>query len=159
MIRPIALTLTGLLAAGSFGCDKAGAAERQREEQANQQVAQAKNEATQRTQGAQAAADKDIAAARADFEKSREDYRHARAADLTDLDKKIGDLEAKEKLAKDNKTKAQLQADLSVIRAKREAFVRDMETLDNATAAAWDEQKAKAAREWDALKSAVDKAQ
>jgi hypothetical protein len=156
MIRPIALTLTGLLAAASLGCDKAGATERQREEQANQQLEQARNEASQRTLSAQAAAEKDIAAARAEFEKRREAYRHDRANDLTDIDKRIADLDAKETVSKD-RTKARLQTDLSVIRAKREALIRDMDALDRATAATWDEEKAKIEREWDGLKSAVDK--
>jgi septal ring factor EnvC (AmiA/AmiB activator) len=99
MIRHITLTLISLLATAAFACEKTGATERQPEVQANEQVAQAKNEVTQRMQSAQAT-DKDIAAARADFEKNREDYRHARAIDLNDLDKRIADLESKEKTPK-----------------------------------------------------------
>lgn len=156
MIRHIAPTLTGLLAATFACCDKGGATERQREGQANGQLAQARNEASQWTLSAQAAAN--IAAARADFEKTREAYRHARAADLTDLDKKIAEREAKENVSNDE-TEAQLQAAPSVVREKVVASARDMSTLDNATASAWDEGKAKTGRgEWDALKSAVDKA-
>jgi hypothetical protein len=158
MIRYDALTLMGLLIATSIACEKPGATERQREEQANHQVAQAKQEANQQTQAAQQTADKDIAAARADFEKTREDYRHARAVDLSDLDKKLSELEAKEKTAKD-KARTELQAELAAIREKREAFLKDMYALNGASAATWDEQRAKTGRDWDALRSAVDKAQ
>ena len=159
MIRYQGLTLVGLLIATSLACQKPGAAERQREEEATKQVTQAKQEATQREQAAQAAADKDIATARADFEKTREDYRHTRAVELSDLDKKIAELETKEKTAKDNKTRTDLQTELAAIREKREAFLKDLYALNGASAATWDEQRAKTGRDWDALRSAVDKAQ
>ena len=158
MIRHNALTLTAFLVASQFACDKPGVAEMQREQQANEQLAQAKNEAAQRTQVAQAEADKDIAAARAEFEKNRQDYVQARTADLADLDNRVAALEAKEKKAKD-KAKVELQADLREIRAQRDAFARDMNALSSTTAAAWDQAKAKLEREWNALKAAVDKAQ
>lgn len=151
------LTLIGLSVAASTGCERTGVAEQQREGPTSQQAAQAVQEATERALAAQAAANKDSGPARADFEKTREDYRHARAADLIELDKKIADLEAKEKTAKD-KAKVQLQTELTTIRAKREAFVRDMYALADATSAAWDEETAKVARDWDALKAAVEKA-
>jgi hypothetical protein len=159
MIRRIApLTLTALLAATSIACEKPGATERQKEEQANQQLAQARNEATQRTESAQAAATKDINVARADFEKSREDYRHARMVDLSDLDKKVADLEGKSQKAS-GKAKADLQDKLSLIHRDRDGFVRDMQALDKTTPAAWDDAKVNLDREWNALKATVDKAQ
>jgi hypothetical protein len=158
MIRFTALSLIGLIAITSPACEKPGAAEKQQEQRANAELQQAKDQAVQREQGAQAAADKDIGAARAAFQKAREDYRHARAADLIDIDKKIAELETKEKTAKE-KAKSQLEADLSAIRVKRDAVVRDMNALQNATAASWDQETAKMSRDWDALKSAVDKAQ
>jgi phosphoenolpyruvate-protein kinase (PTS system EI component) len=152
------LTCTALLLASSFACEKPGAMERQKEQQANEEVKRAWNEATQRAQGAQAAAEREIAAARANFEKTREDYRHARATDLSDLGKKVADLEAKAKTST-GKIKSDLRAHLSAILAAREAFVRDLQALDKTTAAAWDEAKAKLDREWGALKATVDKAQ
>lgn len=158
MIRYRELTLVGLLIATSLACEKPGATERQREQEATQQATQAKQEATQRTQAAEVAANKDIASARADFEKTREDYRHSRALDLSDLDKKIADLEAKEKTAKD-KARTDLEAELAAIREKREAFLKDLYALNGASASTWDEQRAKTGRDWDALRSAVDKAQ
>lgn len=158
MMRTTVPTLIGLLIATSLACEKPGATEKQREEQATQQAAQAKQEATQHAQAAQVTADKDIASARADFEKTREDYRHTRALDLSDLDKKIADLETKEKTAKD-KSKTELEVELAAIRDKREAFLKDMYALNGASAATWDEQRAKTGRDFDALRSAVDKAQ
>jgi hypothetical protein len=156
MTRYTALALIGLVSATTVACEKPGAMERQREDQAKEQLSQAKGESAQRMQAAQAAAEKDIVAARADFEKTREDYRRARAADLSDLDKKIAELEAKEKTA-NPKMKVQLRADLVRIRAKREAFLDDMYALNNTTAATWDGETARTGRDWDALKSAVDK--
>jgi hypothetical protein len=157
MIRCNALTLTAFLVAAPFACDKPGVAERQREEPANEPLAQARSDAAQPTPGAQAADDKDMSGAPTDFEKNREEYLHGRATDLQELDTKIVALESKEKVAKD-KAKAELQDALSAIGVKRDAFVRDLNALHNATAAAWDEAKTKLEREWDALKAAVDKA-
>jgi vacuolar-type H+-ATPase subunit H len=159
MIRHIGpVTWALVVSASLLACDKPGATEQQREQRANEQVTQAANEANQQTQSAQAAADKDIAAARTDFEKSREDYRHARTKDLSDVDEKIANLESKATTAT-GKTKARLDANPPPLRAQREAFVRDIQTLDRATAATWDETKANVDREWDALKAAVDKAE
>jgi|SRR6516225_4568370 hypothetical protein len=157
MIRH-APTLIAFLVASTFACDKPGVTERQGEKQANEPLTQAGDETAERTQGAQTPAARDDAGARTDFERNREDYLRARAADLTDLDKKVAALETKEKMAQD-RAKSALQADLSAIRAKRDAFVRDLNALGNATAAAWDEAKAKLEREWNALKTAVDKDQ
>jgi hypothetical protein len=158
MIRHIApLTFTAVLVAASIGCEKPGATERQKEEQANQQLAQARNEADKRTEGAQAAANRDINVARADFEKAREDYRHTRMVDLTELDKKIADLDMKAQKAT-GKAKVDVQESLAVIRTNRDAFVRDMQALDRTTPAAWDESKANLDREWTTLKDSVDKA-
>jgi hypothetical protein len=156
MIRHIApLTLIALF---SFvACDKPGATEQQKEDKASERAANARSEAEQQAQSAQAVAAKDIAAARAEFEKNREDYRHSRRVDLADLDKKIVDLEADTRTAT-GKEKANLEVRLPAIRAKRDAFVRDMQALDNAMAATWDAAKANLDQEWDALKTAVDKA-
>jgi hypothetical protein len=158
MIRPTALlTFAALFSLPSLACDKPGATERQREEQATQQAAQGRTEAQQQSQNAQAEAEKNIAAARADFEKTREDYRHSRTTDLSDLDKQVAELEAKAEAAT-GKTKADLDVKLPVIHAQRDAFVRDMQALDRASSATWDQSKANLDREWDALKDAVDKA-
>ena len=159
MIRHIALTLTAFVFAASLACDKPGVAERQREDPPSEQPRQTTNEAAQRTQSAPTTtADHDMSGVRTDFEKNREDYMHARDADLVDLDKRIAALEVKEKAAK-HLAKEELQASLSAIRDKRDAFVRDMNALGKTTATGWDQAKAKVEQEWNALKAAVDKAQ
>jgi hypothetical protein len=159
MIRHIPpLTLTALLALSSIACEKPGATERQKEQQANEQAAQARNEANEQMQTAQGKADKEIAAARADFEKAREDYRHAQTLNLSDIDRKIAALDAKDKTAT-GKTKAELDAKLPAIRAQREAFVRELQDVDRATSSTWDDVKANVDRKWDSLNDAVNKAE
>jgi hypothetical protein len=138
MIRHIApLTLTALLAASSIACEKPGATERQKEQQASEQAAQTKN---------------------SDFEKTRANYRHSRISDLGDIDKRIANLEAKENTAT-GKTKADLEAEMPAILAQRDAYVRVLQNLDTATASTWDDAKANADRKWDSLKDAVSKAE
>ena len=159
MILHIApLTLTAVLAATLLACEKPGATEQQKEQQASEQAAQSRNEANEKMQTAQGKADKDIAGARADFEKTREDYRHSRTTDLTDIDRKIADLEAKKRTAT-GKAKTNLDANLPAIRTQRDAFVRELQDAGRATPATWDEVKADIDRKWDALKNAVDKAE
>ncbi|HEV3190905.1 MAG TPA: hypothetical protein VGY54_10435 [Polyangiaceae bacterium] len=159
MIRHIGLsTFALLLSASSLACDKPGVTELQQEDKANRQAAQAQAAASEQAQNAQEAADNDIAGARASFDKTREDYRHSRTVDLSDLDKKIADLEAKAKTST-GKARANLGVDLPGIRAKRQAFAQDLESSEIATAATWDEAKANLDKDWDTLKGAVNKAQ
>jgi hypothetical protein len=156
MNRTIApLTLAVALAASALACDKPGATEEQKEMKANEQAAAAHNEAQQKDLTAQAQANKDIAAAQTDFAKAREDYRHTKWGDLADLDKKISDLESRD-LTATGKTKADLDNALPAIRAKRTAFVRDMQALDSATGATWDDARVNLDKEWDGLKASVD---
>jgi vacuolar-type H+-ATPase subunit H len=158
MIRHIAtLALGSLIAVGSFACDPPGATEKQREDKAMEQAAQARNTANQNAENAQAQANKDIAAARTDFERTREDYRHDRTTDVTRIDKRIADLDAKERTAT-GKTKAKLDSDLPNVHKLRDDFVRDMTSLDRTTADTWDQARANLDKEWDSLQSAVDKA-
>jgi flagellar biosynthesis/type III secretory pathway protein FliH len=147
-----------LLCSLSFACDKQpGVTEQQREEKANQQAAQQQGAANEQAQNAQASAEREIAAARESFEKAREDYRHSRTQDLNEIDRKMADLEAKVRTAK-GKAKTDLQNTLPMIRSRREAFARDLEALDNTTAASWDQAKTNLDKEWDAFRNAVDKA-
>jgi septal ring factor EnvC (AmiA/AmiB activator) len=156
MVRHItSFTAVTLLAASLVACEKQGVTEQQKETKASEQAANARNEAEQKAQGAQATAERDIAAARADFAKAREDYMHSKRVDLEELDRKITDLEAKEKTAM-GKTKADLDARLPAIRAQRDAFARHLQSMNNATPATWDGAKASLDKEWDSLKSTVD---
>jgi hypothetical protein len=157
MIRTIApWTLSAVLLASLGACEKPGATELQREERAKEQAADSIDRSEQTVQNAQSAAQRDIASARADFDKAREEYRHERQVKLTELDKKLGQLDAKATAAT-GKMKADMYDHLATLRAQRDAFVADMQTLDSATAATWDATKERVDREWDALKDAVDK--
>jgi len=151
------LTLSALLSASLLMCQKPGAEEQTAEGRANKQAEDIQNEAANKANAAQAAADQKIAAARADFEKAREDYRHSRQGDIDSLNQKISDLDAQEKTAT-GKTRADLDANLPAIHAQRDAFVNDMRSLQVATPATWDGARARIDAEWDALNKAVSSA-
>ena len=158
MIRHVAtLTLSALLAASSIACEKPGATERQSDQQTNNANPQGNNEVNEKMQNAQSNADKELAGARNDFDKTREDYRHSRTVDLNEIDSKIADLDAKEKTAT-GKDKADLDAKLPTIHSQRDAFARELRTVDRATPATWGDVKANVDQSWNALKDDVDKA-
>src|SRR5450432_3653954 len=162
MIRSsiIVCGLGSLLLALAGGCDKA-ADEQQKavnaQTTANDKIIQANQEADQKATSAQADADKKIAAAQASFLKMREDYRHETTTNLVDLDKKISELEAKEKTAT-GKKKADLDVQLGQIRAQREAFASDWKSIETASATSWDATKSRLDKEWADLKGMVDRA-
>jgi hypothetical protein len=79
--------------------------------------------------------------------------------DLNDLDKKIADLEAKARTSPASKVRTDARVDLAAIRAKRQAFARDLDSLERTTAATWDEAKANLDKDWDTLNGAVQKTQ
>ncbi len=156
MKRSIAsFAVIALLSSSAVACDKPGEAEQKKEVSANDQAAQSRAEADRTVQNAQAEAAKTVAAARADFEKSREDYRHGRQQDLADVSKKIADLEAKQSTAA-GKERALLDSNLPMLRSRRDAFMADLQRLDQATPASWDGARASLDKEWDALKAALD---
>jgi hypothetical protein len=146
----------GLVLALASGCNKA-ADEQQKavnaQTQANDKIVQANQDAV----NAQAEADKKIAEAQANFLKMREDYRHETTTNLVDLDKKIADLEAKEKTST-GKKKADLDAQLTQIRARREAFANDWKSIETASASTWDATKNRLDKEWSDLKNLVERA-
>ena len=149
-----------MLVALSAGCDNAAdeqAKANAAQAKANDQIATARADADAKARAAQADADKKIADAQAGFVKMREDYRHSVASNLTDLDKKISDIDAKEKKAI-GKAKADLDLSLSAIRAGHDRFTADFNALENASAATWDSARASLDKEWSDLKSMVDKA-
>ncbi len=156
-INAVGLALALVLAGG---CDKA-ADEQQKatnaQLQANQKIVEANQEADRKAAAAQAEADKKIADAQASFLKMREDYRHDTTGKLVDLDHKIADLEAKSKTSS-GKKKADLDAQLTQIRAQRATFADDWKQLETASAATWDSTKARLDKEWTDLKSLVDRA-
>jgi F0F1-type ATP synthase membrane subunit b/b' len=148
-------TLLPLVAAcclplAAVACDKSGA-------DAQREADKAQAQSTTQITNAQVEADKKVAQAQHDFDMTREDYRHDMQAKLDDLDKKIADLDAKSKTDVGH-AKAKLDANLPSIHAQRAAFGRDFASIQSDTAMTWDSSKARLDKEWDALKSAVDKA-
>jgi hypothetical protein len=141
----------------NVACDKPGVEEQQKEQQAAQNNADQQNRAARESASAQADMNQKVASAQADFDKTRENYRHDRQADLDDLDAKIAKLEAKERTAT-GKAKAELDAKLPSIRAQRASFGADFRTLQATTATTWDDSKTRLDKEWDGLKNAVSDA-
>jgi hypothetical protein len=143
-----------------IGCDNAAdnqAKANAAQAQANDKINAALSDADAKAKAAQADADQKIADAKASFMKLREDYRHTVTSHLTDLDKKISDLDAKEKTAT-GKTKADLDTSLAAIHSSRTRFTADFNNLEAASATTWDSAKANLDKEWSDLKSMVDKA-
>jgi predicted nucleic acid-binding Zn-ribbon protein len=156
MKRSIAsLAVAALLTSALAACDKPGETEQKKEVAAGEQAAAARNRADRNVQAAQAQSERAVAAARADFERSREDYRHGRQQDIADVNKKIADLEAKQKTAT-GKERAILDSNLPALRARRDTFAADLQRLDDATPASWDGARASLDKEWYALKTALD---
>jgi len=160
MIRSSVFAATAALALVlAVGCDKAAddqAKANNAQNEANTKIDTAKNEAEAKMKAAQADADKKIAEAQASFTKMREDFRHSTTVDLTALDKKIADLDAKAKTAT-GKAKADLDTNLRAIHASRDRFTTDFNGLASASASTWDAAKANLEKELADLKALVDK--
>jgi hypothetical protein len=151
----LALPIVLLLA-----CDKSGT-EAQREAdkaqaEANTKTTSAQYEADKKSTNAQAEADKKVAEAQGSFDKTREDYRHDVQNKLDDLDKTLGELDAKAKKETGSK-KAKLDANLPSVHKQRDAFAKDFASMQYDTATTWDASKKRIDNEWDALKKSVDK--
>jgi hypothetical protein len=149
-----ALALAALLSASVVACEKTGEKEQKAEGVANRQAEEAQQEAFNKSFAVQAQADQKIAAARLAFEKSREEYRHSRQADLDQLNLKITDLEILDRTA-NAKTKAALDTRLPAIHAQRDAFTSDLRSLQYATPATWDDAKVRLDTEWESLEKSV----
>ena len=80
------------------------------------------------------------------------------ALDLTDLDKRITNLEAKDKTAT-GKSKVQLDASMPNIRSLRENVNTEYHSLEYASALTWDDAKARVDKAYDDLKKAIEKAE
>jgi hypothetical protein len=157
MNRTIAsLFVMAVVSPALVACEKPGQAEKRAETTAHQELANARTEAEQQAQNAQAAANRDIAAAKTTFAKAREEYVHERRLELIALDSHILDLESKARSAT-GKAKVDIESRLPAIRAQREAFLKHLEALEAEVATTWDADKASLEKEWDSLKSAVDK--
>ncbi len=153
-----AAVVCSLLIASS--CDKAATEQKKANEaqaKANEKIGDVAREAEQKMKEAQAEADKKIAEAQAAFMKMREDYRHTATEGLADLDKKIADLELKATKSK-AKAKTQLELKVKQLKASRDAFVAEYQSLETASALTWDETKARLDKQWADLKAMADKA-
>ena len=147
----VALALLVPLAGAA--CEKSGA-DAQREADKAQaksttEITNAQAEADKKSEKAQAEANEKISKAQADFAKTREDYRHTVQSDLTDVDKKLADLDAKA-------TKGQkVRGDLNGLHRDRDAFAADARSLDTATPVTFDAIKDRLDKERDDLKKAM----
>lgn len=160
MIRSSLVTIALVTLALAAGCDNASNNQQKAtaaQNEANDKIAAATREAEQKGKNAQAAADKQIAEAQANFMKLREDYRHATTTNLAGLDRKVADLEAKEKRMS-GKAASDLEAKLKDIRGGRATFTADYNTLEATSAATWDDTKARLDKEWTDLAASVDAA-
>jgi hypothetical protein len=160
MIRSTTILGAALLITFAAACDKSGADEQgkanQAQAEANDKIAAAKSEADKKITTAQSEADKKVATVQADFAKTIEDYRHSTQANLDDLNKKVDVLDAKAQTLK-GKPKTDLQTSLGEIRIKRDALIADRKALETTTATAWDGTKVRLDKEWTDLKALVDK--
>jgi hypothetical protein len=157
MIRTALSIAVAAVMMGGTACDRPGVTEQQKEHQAAQDNADQQERAARESASAQADMNEKVTAAQADFDKTREDYRHSRETDLSEIDAKIAKLEAKATTAT-GKAKADLDAKLPGIRAQRASFGSDFRSLQMSTASTWDDSKARIDKEWESLKNAVDDA-
>lgn len=142
-------------------CDKSGteaqAEVNQAQAKANDEVAKANDKVTTTAAQAQATADLKIANAQGDFATTREDYRHKMQGNLDALNKELASIDLKAKTATGT-TATDLRATIPALRAQRDAFVADYQSLATATAVGWDATRTRLDKEWADLKAAVDKA-
>ncbi len=157
LVRTIGMlaVTAGLL--GNVGCDKAGAAEQQKENTASQDNLAAQSRAAQESVNAQAQMNDKVATAQADFERTRGEYRRDRQRDLDDVDAKIATIESRAKQAT-SVTRDHLEQSLAQVRLQRSAFAADVRAIDAVSASTWDDFKARVDNEYGALKTALDKA-
>ena len=135
---------------GSVACDKPG-------HDAEKKVENAQEQGSTEITNAEVKEDKKVAAADSDFAKAREDYRHDMQTNLDGLDKKLADVDGKAQKATGN-ARSSLAAKSHSLHAQRDAFARDVDSLESVSAADWDATKERVDREWSALKNGTDKA-
>jgi hypothetical protein len=148
-----ALSLVLGVAACNTARDQQEKADRAQAE-ANEKIAEANQEAQKQVNEAQAEADKKTAEAHNDFAKIREDYRHEVNLKLANVDKKIADIEAKAKTEVPQR-KSELSAKIADIHASREAFARDYQGIDSASALTWDDLRKRLDKSLSELESKV----
>jgi len=155
----LSLSVACLSVMGAGACDDAADLQKKSDvaqAAANEKIAEATGEADRKIKAAQAEADRKTNDMQAAFARTVEDYRHKTQTDLTDLDQKITELDARA-VSATGKAKDHLGATLPSIKARRAAFAADFKSIDGAAAASWDATKARLDQEWTDLKALVDK--
>lgn len=122
---------------------------------ADKEISKADRDADQKARDAQAVANKTIAGANSEFDTLREAYRHSSTTALNELDARIAALDA-EALRATGTDKAARDTRLDVIRTNSSTYLNVFNSLDQATMASWDDQKARVDGRWTALKASVD---
>ncbi|HLK36810.1 MAG TPA: hypothetical protein VKU41_08670 [Polyangiaceae bacterium] len=157
MTRQLGTLALGAALLLGIGCEKPGATEQQKENQAGQDNATAQQQSARESASAEAERERTIAVARADLDRQRSDFRNDKQKDLDDLDVKIANLEAKAKTAT-GADKARLDQYLPTIRQQRTVLGNDLRSIDTAMGSTFDAVKEHINHEYDTLKSAIDKA-
>jgi hypothetical protein len=160
MIRSVTSVAAIVLGFGLVGCEKAADQQQKADaarEDAQKKVQDANQEATDKINAAREEETRKVAEAQANFLKIREDYRHSISEDLTKLDARIAELEAKAKTAT-GKTKTTLDTNLANVRSLRENVNTEYRSLEYSSALTWDKVKANVDKAHDDLKKAVDSA-
>ena len=89
LIRNLGMLAISAAVLGNVACDKPGAAEQQKENQAVQVNQQAQQSAAEQAAAAQADMRDKVSAAQAEFQKTRDDYSRDRQQDLKEIDDRI----------------------------------------------------------------------
>lgn len=170
-MRTTALIASIIALTSSLGCENARQQQQKAEQaqvEADQKVAEAQREANDKSVEAQRVANDKSVEARADadkktadavqtFTKIREDYRHDVTTKLADLDRKIADLDVKAQALKQPK-RGEMNAKLEDIRHTREAFVKEYQTIETASAATWDDTKKRLDKSLSELEAKIEHA-
>ncbi len=152
LIIPAALSVILSVACNDAASDQEKAEKAQAT--ASDKLTSATVEANQKIANAQAQADKKIAEATASFLQRKEDYRHSVTTELVTLDEEVAKQVAKSNAAT-GQTKADMAAKIDRIRAARDAFGADYNSLQSATTETWDDATSRLNTELAALKKMV----
>lgn len=166
------ILFSGVVAFGLVACQRSGVdderrMEEVRREQANRvdeaqqkgaaEINAAEVEAQRKVQRADEHADKQLGKLTAEFDKSKTEYANDLSKKTEEFDKKIAKIEEASRTAT-GKKKAEIDAALPDIRARRQALSNDARMLDNATAESWAATKNKLDTDQKALGDAIDHA-
>jgi predicted outer membrane protein len=156
MIRSSTLAAAAIATLIAAGCDSAADERDRARAVADFEINQGKDEAEATMKAARADSDRKMVQAQAGFWRLREDYRRTMTVNLAGLDRKVVELDAREKTAT-GKAKADLEASLRTIHARRGRLEARFLGLEQATATTWDAASANLERQWTELNAFVDR--